>query len=292
MICIYHSRDLDGYCSGAIVKKKYPEAKLIGFDYGQGLQKLLDLIPPREKIIMVDVSLPMNEMHELWLHSGSLTWIDHHESAINDYADYHKTHCQHVISFIAVLENGISACEGAWKWLFPKLDMPRTVQLLGEYDTWRNSDLSHWNNVVLPFQFGMRLNVSSAESFPQILLDSESDMASMKINEIFIKGDTILEYQKQQNIISMRGSFDATFEGYRVLACNGGGFNSQAFESKWNEDDYDLMMPFKYDGAKWIFSLYTTKDIDCSAIAKKYGGGGHKKAAGFMLTELPTFIIK
>ena len=29
-------------------------------------------------------------------------------------------------------------------------------------------------------------------------------------------------------------------------------------------------------------SLFTTKkDIDCSALAKKYGGGGHEQAAGF-----------
>ena len=41
------------------------------------------------------------------------------------------------------------------------------------------------------------------------------------------------------------------------------------------------MIPFRFDGKEWSYSLYTTKDIDCSALAKKYGGGGHKKAAGF-----------
>ncbi len=60
MYCVYHSRDLDGYCSGAIVKKKYPDAVLIGFDYGQGLQKLIELIPKGEDTIMVDVSLPIH----------------------------------------------------------------------------------------------------------------------------------------------------------------------------------------------------------------------------------------
>src|SRR6478752_505357 len=111
MICIYHSRDLDGYCSGAIVKYKYPNAKLIGFDYGQKLP--MDEIPSGEPIIMVDVSLPMHEMEELSKHSGyNMTWIDHHISAISDY----KNHDHFGIT--AVLENGISACEGAWKYLF------------------------------------------------------------------------------------------------------------------------------------------------------------------------------
>ena len=34
--------------------------------------------------------------------------------------------------------------------------------------------------------------------------------------------------------------------------------------------------------------LYTTKDnVDCSLVAKKYGGGGHQGAAGCVLARLP-----
>jgi len=48
------------------------------------------------------------------------------------------------------------------------------------------------------------------------------------------------------------------------------------------------MIPFVFTGKHWTFSLYTTKDeVDCSVIAKSKGGGGHKKAAGFQLPELP-----
>ena len=39
VICIYHSRDLDGWASGAVVKKwceeNNYEIELIGYDYGQ-----------------------------------------------------------------------------------------------------------------------------------------------------------------------------------------------------------------------------------------------------------------
>ena len=34
MKCFYHSADLDGHCSGAIVKMVYPECELIGINYG------------------------------------------------------------------------------------------------------------------------------------------------------------------------------------------------------------------------------------------------------------------
>lgn len=277
MIVIYHSRDLDGYCSGAICKKKYPEAKLIGYDYGQAIP--YDELSPGEPIIMVDVSLPMDEMGKLAEYTNwHFTWIDHHASAIKDFEDYKS---KKVTIWPSILEDGISACEGAWKYLFPNEEIPLAVKLLGEYDTWRNQDNVRWENEILPFQYGMRLDIKSAEDFPQLLFQKSGNTL---LSETKLRGKTIFEYQRSQNEIAMRGSFDFEFEGLRILACNGGGFNSQAFESKWDEEKYDAMMPFKYDGKKWIFSLYTTKDIDLSIIAKKYGGGGHKKACGFTLT--------
>ena len=51
------------------------------------------------------------------------------------------------------------------------------------------------------------------------------------------------------------------------------------------------MMPFVFDGSKWTVSIYSTnKNIDCSELAKKYGGGGHKGAAGFQCENLPFSI--
>jgi len=38
---------------------------------------------------------------------------------------------------------------------------------------------------------------------------------------------------------------------------------------------------------KWKISLYSTKEIDMSPIAKEYGGGGHAKACGMTLDSLP-----
>ena len=35
------------------------------------------------------------------------------------------------------------------------------------------------------------------------------------------------------------------------------------------------------DGKVWKFSIRSRGDIDCIPIAQKFGGGGHKNAAGF-----------
>ncbi|MES2287443.1 MAG: hypothetical protein V4547_17245 [Bacteroidota bacterium] len=284
MICIYHSKDLDGYCSGAIVKRKYPDAIMIGYDYGQELDMFN--IPEGRKIIMIDVSLPMPEMLKLAQHSGyQLTWIDHHISAINDYKAFvgdGESFCT------AVLENGIAACEGGWKHLFPNEDMPPCVELLGEYDTWRNKDKYRWDNLIMPFQYGMRMFCQSAETFPQDLFNENEITKDSEVSRIIHEGELILSYQKTQNERACKSSFEIEFEGLRAIALNNGGANSQVFESVYDESKHDVMIPFVFTGKHWTFSLYTTKDeVDCSVIAKSKGGGGHKKAAGFQLKELP-----
>lgn len=295
MIVIYHSRDADGWTSGAIVKKKYPDAKLIGFDYGQKLP--MEQIPADEPIIMVDVSLPMQEMFDLSKHSGyKLTWIDHHISAINDYNKFIECESNTNIpmletSFLtAVLFNGASACEGAWKYLFPSEPIPIAVTLLGEYDTWRNGDKQRWEKEILPFQFGMRLHCNSVESFPPALLRNDYETARAMIRNITEEGKTILKYQSQINELQCKkAAFEYTFEGLRAICLNGGGFNSDVFKSVYDEAKHDIMMPFQFDGKFWTISLYTTKPhIDCSVIAKKHKGGGHMAASGFQTDNLST----
>lgn len=280
MICIYHSRDLDGYTSGFIVKRKYPDAVLIGYDYGQPIP--WDKLPKGEPVIMIDVSLSMTDMLKLAMHSGDLTWIDHHISAINEF----NSRSWPGREMKAVLDNGIAACEIAWGYFFPNESMPEAIKLLGEYDTWRNTDKKRWENQILPFQFGMRIHCSSPETFPINVLDH--DISYEKVWDIIEQGNTVLKYQAQVNESQCKkASFEFNFEGLRAICLNGGGFNSDVFKSVYDPEKHDVMMPFQFNGQFWSISLYTTHDhIDCSAITKLKGGGGHKKAAGFQVQDI------
>lgn len=279
MVCIVHDRDLDGHCCGAILKYKYPDAKIVGYDYGQPIP--WDEVHDGEPVIMADVSLPMPDMHTLWLKSGrNLVWVDHHISAI-------KAHEQWVIDngkfLTPVLNASISACEGAWMYLFPREAVPEAVELLGTYDSWRNKDKDYWNYRVMPFQWGMRMECTSPET-----LDTELFRPGNKeVDAIIKQGEMILRYQKQQYERTAKFAFETVFEGLRCICINAGGGNSTMFESVWDEEKYDAMVPMFYSGRGWTFSMYTTKDIDLSVIAKKHGGGGHAKACGFQKAELP-----
>lgn len=289
MYVLYHSRDLDGYCSGAICKKKYPDAILIGYDYGQPIP--MEQIKPGQPVIMVDVSLPMEAMVTMGLHSRKqFTWIDHHQSAILDYQALEKSEPIKASYINAVLKQGISACELTWQYLFPDDKMPTAVSLLGQFDTWRNENKTAWDLIILPFQYGMKLlSITTAQEFPQYLLTDFVD--NKDLDNIIANGKLILEYQKNIDVVNMQSAFEVEFEGLKAIACNGAGLGSMAFDSVPDLADYDLMMPFKFNGQNWSFSLYTAKDnVDCSVLAKKYGGGGHAAASGFIMDELPPFI--
>lgn len=47
-----------------------------------------------------------------------------------------------------------------------------------------------------------------------------------------------------------------------------------------------MKIAIDFDGTSWTFSMYTTReDIDLADLAKSMGGGGHKKAAGFVVSQ-------
>lgn len=282
MICIHHNKDNDGNTSGAIVKYKYPEAKLIGWDYK-------DPIPDFEQfrgqeVIMIDITFPLQKLQEL----GSickLTVIDHHMSFKKDvdrwlnheYSDI-QTCDLRILNFEYVYKDGIAACEIGWNYLFPSDPLPRAVELVSKYDTWREFGTKEWEENILPFKYGILSVMNSPETFPVRLFYHYG------IYDIINAGESIMKYERLMNKTSTdMNSFDVeAYGGLRALALNQGFFSSETLMTKYNEDQYDVMIGFLYTGDKWAVSLRSTKpDVDVSVIAKARGGGGHKAAAGF-----------
>ena len=80
-------------------------------------------------------------------------------------------------------------------------------------------------------------------------------------------------------------------EAYVAICANRGFTNSKLFDSVYDPAKHHLMITFvrlKLPSHKWTVSLYSTRDdVDCGEIAKAFGGGGHKGAAGFQCVDLP-----
>jgi len=145
-ICFYHSSDLDGLCSGAIMARAMPDAEMRGYDYGQPFP-WADV--EGRDVHMSDVSLqPGEDMARLATVAKSLTWVDHHKSAIDDAAT------RGLSGLPGLRRIGDAACELCWEFYFGgKKPEPLGVHLLGRYDVWA------WRDVpgALEYQFGMRI---------------------------------------------------------------------------------------------------------------------------------------
>lgn len=51
--------------------------------------------------------------------------------------------------------------------------------------------------------------------------------------------------------------------------------------------DYPIVAIWVFDGEKYKYSIYSDKpDVNCSKIAERYGGGGHKGASGFVSEKM------
>lgn len=266
--CIYHSADFDGICSGSIVKYVLPSAKLIGIDYGQKLDLLQ--FHKKDEVYMVDFSLPHPQMIEL-SNRCKLIWIDHHKSS-------QKIDLSKFNGLALINDLSKAACELTWSY-FLGTPVPLAVYLLGRYDVWDHKDVR-----VLPFQYGMRsIYTEVGSSFWNSLFQNDT-ISKNKVDEIIERGAIVLGYVDIQNErLCKTSAFEIEFDGFTFLALNAPNVSSTTFKSL--EERYDNFMGFSYDGEKWKFSLRSTVN-DMSALAEKYGGGGHPGAAGFAATTI------
>jgi len=282
MIFVYHKNDLDGICSAAIGKLKYPNIKLIGLDNGE----VLDVkIEEDEEVIMADISLPMANMKGISIKTkGKFTWIDHHQSSMNDFNNYEEFNIK------AVLRIGIAACELTWMNLFPDIPVPLAVQLLSAYDVWDKKRFD-WDKLTLPFQYGMRLDCgTNVEKFNTNIfkINFETGNYDNLFQVIYNSGINIAKYQQDQNTLHAKLEyFEEKVLGYNAICINDNTHSSFVFDTVYDENKHDIMLLFYYSKDRWTFSVYSTKpDVDCSIFAKHFGGGGHKQASGFKIKNI------
>lgn len=284
MICIYHSRDLDGWMSGAIVKLKYPDIELLGWDYGQPIPNLA----AHDKVIMCDISFPLANMDLIASGVSNIRndfiWIDHHISAIKECS--FEVDGKYMAGYGGIRDTKFAACELTWRYFFPDEKMPELVRLLGRYDCFGHKGTNE-EKKVLEFQYGARQLIADVDNAHAVLLACRFFEGGISKNnpcvDILNAGKAIYKYLCTEAQQIYKRKFDVVFSGYYKFACvNQERFNPINFGIDYHKDGYDGFACFHYQNGQWVYSLYNDNgEVDCSYIAKERGGGGHKGAAGF-----------
>ncbi len=293
---IYHKADYDGIFCREIARKFLPDAELIGWDYGYPIRR--DDFDAFDDLYMLDISV------EALMDHPRLIWIDHHKSAIEKFPSTIKGY----------RIDGVAACRLAWQWfttidgnttfgnvgnairaagVLPmiqdfkerNIEEPFAVCLAGEYDIWDKHD----NRAEL-FQHGLR---SEELNWAKLLENDPDDGLNPYVQKLLDQGAS-LQYAKtheNESIIKAAG-FTIQFEGLCFLACNHARYNSFLFIGGL-KPEHDACLGFSYRDGKWVVSLYHApgkEHHDLSAIAVKYGGGGHRGACGFQLADISPIL--
>lgn len=284
---VYHDNDLDGICSGMIAYRYCDWLRQVGihnngesdinitlhgWDYDD---RPIPNIPDRHVVYVLDICFPLPDMVDLNKRTD-LYWIDHHKTSMEMMAGS---------TIAGKREVGLAACELAWSFFFPNMQIPDGIAMLGIYDTWRKDSAWNWDDEIMPFQYGMRTYKYDPTTFPWDLLnDPKSGIVPDRINA----GRDILDFLNVfwAGLVKQK-SFESDFCGYRAICLNTDSSSSNVFGDKLKE--YDLGLVFTYINGKWKVSLYS-ENIDVSILAKQNNGGGHRGAAGF-LTKSIEFII-
>ena len=298
MKCFYHG-DADGQVSATWVFDYELDNKDYTLNEEDFIMMQYDIVFPMnriekdERVYIVDFSIQPNEMSELLKITKNVIWIDHHKTAIEKYDDFHY-------EISGLRYDGVAGCELTWAYLNkmvePKIDeqmrefnlkmledCPMTTRYIGDYDVWK----FEFGDATRYFLDGYHLLDNNPYSNDMRVLILEHDYS---IGEELIKsGMTVNKYKTNRMRSVVNGySYEAEFEGHKILVCNSHERTSVLFGDRF--EDYDFCSAYMHKGDNFSISLYSKngkEGIDVSKLAVKYGGGGHWNACGFECKELP-----
>ena len=303
-IYIYHHNDHDGIVAAGILldyltktvyyNRQAPKIECNMIDYDKELNFDHINFENLDEVYFLDYSFSnkrnLYEFEKLLkrrIMGDEVVWIDHHKSSIGVLESYNILGVRHT-----------ALCGAAWTYIWchdrsyigclKKYDneyisrefhkdaiIPVFLKYIDDYDCWKKLYL-----LTNDFHYGLTISTPHDPIINRLLLSSDG------IDKIIFAGEKVQEYLKFENKeyhIDMYG-FEFTLPeengGLRCFCLNRKG-NSIMFGDKINE--YDAVIPFYYVNGKWKYSIFSIKeDVDCSEVAKSFGGGGHKGAAGWV----------
>ena len=269
MLVIHHD-DLDGKCAAAIMQYAQPSKSVEFYPIQYGDDFSPDITKDRV-VAILDFSFKPDVMSKIVENAERVIWCDHHKTA--------KDYNYNVDGFCDFSEKGLAGCECTWKWCFgdSQRQVPKAVTLIGDYDAWRHEHAPETTQ----FYEGLKTFQEPLTELWQILFDEKASI----IQSIIDRGDICIQYRDQycQHLLS-KYSYQTSIDGVNAIALNVQSFGSNAFGEAFHE--YPICIAYIYNGSQYVVSLYS-KSVDVSLIAKKFGGGGHKGAAGFTCETLP-----
>ena len=266
-LCIYHGNCADGFGAAWVVRTYFKGE--VDFHPGVYGQEPPDVAG--RDVIMVDFSYKRPVLMEMAQAANTILILDHHKTAAEDLAGFPQAVELPGEKIAAIFDMDRSGATIAWDYFFSSRPRPKLLNHIEDRDLWL-------------FKLeGTREIQASVFSYPYDF-DIWDGLMGVDPRSLVNEGVAI-ERKHHKDIAELVG---VTKRFMRI----GGHYVPVANLPYTLTSDAGHLMADGYDFAAcyWdtpdgrIFSLRSRPDgADVSAIAKAYGGGGHKNAAGFRM---------
>ena len=255
MLCIYHGNCDDGFGAAYAFWKKF--GSQIDYYPGSFVKGPPDVAG--QDVVIVDFSYKRPVIERMAEEANSLLILDHHKTAQEELGDLPY----------ATFDMSRSGAMMAWEYCFPDRAAPVLLQHIQDNDL----HLNRMNNT--------REIIAALRAYPQDFRVWDSlDVAKLRK-----EGSAIARFLQQKVRQLVRHRFTQTIGGHAVPVCNAPEFLSSEVANTLAEKN-------SFGACFWVgdhgrsYSLRSRKNgLDVSAIAKLYGGGGHRHAAGFRVAN-------
>lgn len=281
---LYHSRCYDGFGAAWAAWNVFgDDATYLSVSYSK---KEVPDIEPNSQVYIVDFSYPKEILLEL-SKTRRVVVLDHHKTAEADLRGLPSIDTPQWDkdgNGVAVLFNmDKSGALITWEYFHGKDSIPWLIKYISDRDLWKfeyeETKIIHEYLKSVSFNFENWTDISRS-------LDDQTGTGFLKI---LAAGEAVLNANSKTTKSICERTRVVNFEGYKVGVVNA--------TSNWSEvgnyvmENFDVDFAISYGDIETGDTLYSLRsnertDVDVSTIAKKYGGGGHKYAAGFKTKRL------
>lgn len=264
---LYHAHCPDGFGAAfAAWLCLKDRAVYLPVEYGKPPPEM----PGLSDLYIVDFSYSRDIIAALEEECDQLILLDHHRTAIEELYGYQGRSTTKIW-----LDDNESGATLTWKWFHKDITMPLLFAYLRDRDLWR-------------WELSSSKEISVAmRSYPYSFELWEGWLGSDTLYELRHEGSAILRHQDKMVAALCKQARWYRIGGYDIPAVNTSLYGSEVGNALCEDSgcvyDYPFAACFSLqkDG-RWRWELRSIGDFDVSEVAKKYGGGGHKNAAGFL----------
>lgn len=269
ILVVYHANCPDGAASAWAAWKRFgEEAEYRAMNYGEPAPS--DEEVSGRDVFYVDFSAPRNDLLRIRAAAKGLTILDHHTTAQAEleglpYAKFDMNH---------------SGAYLAWQFLAGATSTPDVIRYVEDRDLWR------W---ALPDSKAISAAISSfgvTEDFRRFDLVHEALSSPSGYDRLVAVGMAVLAYQDETVKVALTRRMMGILGGHVVPIVNTTTLFSEVAGELAAGYPFGVAWFVRADGKIQVSLRVREGDFDVSALAKRYGGGGHAKAAGFE-SDLP-----